>query len=189
MKKVAYDTYYSDENYFGQPYPGLVSFFSEYQPKGHVLDLGCGQGRDALLLGQLGYTVTGVDHSVVGITQLNQHASVKDYAVEGIVGNAYAFPISEQIDVVLLDSMLHFHKIDLKNETTFVNNILNQLREGAVFVNCMLQGTNREQILKNILSDSPYEWETLADTYTEYAEANSTFHLLAVKKRGPVPPD
>ena len=65
MKKVAYDDYYLNKNYFGNPYPGLVDFFRQYQPKGTVLDLGCGQGRDALFLGELGYKAIGLLDSML----------------------------------------------------------------------------------------------------------------------------
>lgn len=108
MKKVAYDDYYKELNYFGNPYPGLIEFFLNYEPKGTVLDLGCGQGRDSLSLGELGYKVLGVDHSTVGINQLNHEAQKRNIDVEGIVGNVYDFPISKDVNVVLLDSMLHF---------------------------------------------------------------------------------
>ena len=56
-----YDKHYQTPNYFGEPYPELLSFFSKYKPKGHVLDLGCGQGRDAIAMARMGYKVTGVD--------------------------------------------------------------------------------------------------------------------------------
>lgn len=45
---VAYDKYYQTANLFGEPYLELIEFFSEYPMKGKVLDLGCGQGRDAI---------------------------------------------------------------------------------------------------------------------------------------------
>jgi hypothetical protein len=41
-----YDKHYRKPEYFGNPYPELVKFFSEYEPKGNLLDLGCGQERD-----------------------------------------------------------------------------------------------------------------------------------------------
>ncbi|GEM05234.1 hypothetical protein HMI01_22220 [Halolactibacillus miurensis] len=182
MKKVAYDGYYQEHNYFGNPYPGLIDFFTSYQPKGMVLDLGCGQGRDSLFIGELGYKVIGIDHSTVGINQLNVEAKKRNINVEGIVDNVYDFPISKDIDIVLLDSMLHFYKNDLDKETAFVNKILTELKEGGVFVNCIFKGDTREKTLKKIIKDSSYEWETLTDVYTEYSEANAEFHLLAIKK-------
>jgi len=182
MKKVAYDDHYKAQNYFGNPYPGLLEFFTNYQPKGVVLDLGCGQGRDALALGELGYKVIGIDHSSVGINQLNKEAGKRKIEVEGIVGNVYDYRISKDVDFVLLDSMLHFYKSDLIKEIEFVNKILTELKTDGVFVNCILKGDAREKTLKTIIKESPYEWEILTDVYTEYSEANAEFHLLAVKK-------
>lgn len=40
---ITYDKYCQTENLFGAPYPELIQFFPEYQRKGKVLDLGCGQ--------------------------------------------------------------------------------------------------------------------------------------------------
>lgn len=183
MKQVAYDEYYEEANYFGNPYPGLIEFFATNKTRGTVLDLGCGQGRDALPLGTLGYKVLGVDHSRVGIEQLNQQATRKQLPVEGIVGDVYTYPISAEIDVVLLDSMLHFYKNDLAKETQFVTKILTELKVGGIFINCLLKGEQRENTLIQINQESPHDWEILIDGYTEYKEANAEFHLFAVRKK------
>lgn len=53
---ATYDKYYQTENLFGDPYPELIEFFANYPKKGKVLDLGCGQGRDAIAIAQLGYS-------------------------------------------------------------------------------------------------------------------------------------
>ena len=77
---VTYDKYYQTENLFGEPYPELIEFFAEYPYKGKLLDLGCGQGRDAIALARLGYSVTGIDNSKVGIQQMNQIGQVEKVA-------------------------------------------------------------------------------------------------------------
>ncbi|WP_062323157.1 hypothetical protein [Halolactibacillus sp. JCM 19043] len=78
--------------------------------------------------------------------------------------------------------MLYFYKNALDKETAFVNEILTELREGGVVVNCILRGDSRERTLKKIIKDSPFEREILTDVYTEYSEANAEFHLRAIKK-------
>lgn len=66
------DKYYQIDNLFGDPYPELLTFFSEFHKKGKVLEFGCGQGRDAIALARIGYSVTRLDNSKGSIDQLNQ---------------------------------------------------------------------------------------------------------------------
>ena len=68
---VGYDKYYQTEDLFGEPYRELIEFYSAILKKGKLLDLGCGQGRDAIPLARMGFDVVGMDNSSVGITQLN----------------------------------------------------------------------------------------------------------------------
>ena len=86
-----YNRHYRQESYFGQPYKGLVDFFEHYTNRNVVIDLGCGQGRDALFLGGIGYRVVGVDISDVGIEQLNKAAKQEKLQVEGVVGDISSF--------------------------------------------------------------------------------------------------
>jgi len=52
----------------GQPFPEFVQFFVDFdQVNASVLDLGCGQGRDALFIARMGHDVLGVDLSPTGI--------------------------------------------------------------------------------------------------------------------------
>ena len=114
-----YDKHYKKPEYFGEAYPELVSFFQQHEPKGHILDLGCGQGRDTLPLGRMGYTVTGADISKAGITQMMEIAERENLNVTGVVIDIYKYPIEDSVDIVLLDSMLHFYPKDKKKETFF----------------------------------------------------------------------
>ena len=88
---VRYDKYYQTENLFGAPYLELIEFFVEYPKKGKVLDLGCGQGRNAIALARIGYSVTGIDSSKVGIEQMNQVGKDDNLDLVGQVGDIYNF--------------------------------------------------------------------------------------------------
>lgn len=182
MTKPIYDKYYKKQNYFGEPYPGLVKFFKEYEPKCNVLDLGCGQGRDALFLGRLGYTVKGVDISKVGLNQMNQIANNETLNVIGEVGDVYTYPVSSEYDLVLLDSMLHFYKNDMEKETNFIKRVASKLKVGGVLCNFMIKGSNRQKHLKGVLKKMDIDWEVLCDNYTDYPESNSQFHMYIIKK-------
>ncbi len=183
MPKNAYDKYYIDGDYFGEPYPGLVEFFKRYEPKGTVLELGCGQGRDALLLGRLSYEVVGVDSSSVGIAQMNQIALKEGLAVKGVVEDMYSYPISDSHDMVLLDSIFHFYSRDRKREKAFLLRILAGLKAGGILCNFMQQGEEREKIYKKILKESDHAMEIIAEEYTDYPDYGSRIHMHIVRKK------
>lgn len=178
----AYDQHYRKEAYFGSPYPGLVSFFEHYPERKTVLDLGCGQGRDALFLGRLGYHVVGVDQSEVGIRQLNATASRENLAVEGIVADLYSYPVTSDFDIVLLDSIVHFYQKDLSRESDLICRIFSEIKPGGILCNVMQKGSKREQHLKALLAQSGKSYEILTDSYIEYPEYQAVFHLFVVKK-------
>lgn len=181
--KTVYDKHYKDKNYFGDPYPGLRDFFKNYDTDLKILDIGCGQGRDAIYLGRLGYQVIGIDISTVGINQLNEKTSQLGLKVQGKVKDVFNFEITHDYDVLLLDSFLHFYKNDIKKETDFVKRLAKELKKGGILFNAMIKGDQREKHLKNVLEQLPIDWEVILDTYTHYKEADAEFHLYALKKK------
>lgn len=181
---TAYDKYYQKEDYFGKPYEGLVSFFKEYDSENSVLDVGCGQGRDAIALAKLGYNVTGIDSSSVGIGQMLESSKREGVELRGIVGDIYSFEFFSEYDIILMDSMLHFYKNDISKETGFVNKILDSMKPNGVLCNCMIKGDKRESLLKKIVRDNPYNFNTLLDDYTEFPEFDARYHILVIIKTG-----
>jgi 2-polyprenyl-3-methyl-5-hydroxy-6-metoxy-1,4-benzoquinol methylase len=181
--KYKYDEYYTEKDLFGKPYDKLIEFFKNLEPKGKVLDLGCGQGRDSIPLERMGYSVVGVDESGLGISQMNDKIKDEDIDVTGIVGDIYSYEITREYDIVLMDSMLHFYKNDEQTERALVARILSSLRLGGVFCNCMLKGNKREKILKEAISESCINYTVLTEQYIEYPEFRSTYHFYAIEKR------
>ena len=52
-----------------------------------AIDLGCGEGRNALWLAMLGWSVTGVDMSVVGVERGRAMADANDVSVDWVVAD------------------------------------------------------------------------------------------------------
>lgn len=107
MPAVKYDTHYrEDAAACGEPFPEFTRFCQAATP-GSVLDLGCGQGRDALPFARAGHRVVGVDVSAVGVGQMLAVARNEELEVEGVVADIVSYSTEETFDVVILDRVLH----------------------------------------------------------------------------------
>ncbi len=149
---VEYDKYYQTENLFGQPYPELIRFYAEIEKKGRLLDLGCGQGRDAIALAKLGFEVTGIDHSKVGIQQLNTISEQGSLPLIGLVEDIYNYQDFDQFDFILLNSMFHFNKKDKEKEVNFLNRLLQQVKTNALITICIQKKRQKTDVLNSIIS-------------------------------------
>ena len=80
------DKEYWDKKFMGRedkpldPEPALVDNLS-YFKKGSVLDIACGDGRNALFFLENGFSVTGVDFSAKALARLELFAKRSDYLV------------------------------------------------------------------------------------------------------------
>lgn len=182
MEKTTYDSHYQTPEYFGKPYPELVDFFKKLNKNQTILDMGCGQGRDLFFLAELGFNMIGIDNSKVGIEQIRKRALKLNLNITVNVADIYNYIIPPEVDIVLMDSMLHFYKNDIESETALVNSILKQLKNGGIFCNCLIKGKKREKILKDIIEKSNFDWTKIHEDYIKYPENNSEYHLLVIKK-------
>ena len=163
-----YNKYYETKDLFGEPYPELIDFFKLYEPKSKLIDLGCGQGRDAISLARLGYNVTGIDNSKVGVDQMTSISEKEGLVVTGLVGDIYSFDRYQDFDIVLLDSMFHFEKHDLKRETELIDKIAKRINKNGLICICIQDTGKKVRILKNTIDNSGIDYEILNDSALTY---------------------
>lgn len=174
-----YNTYYKKESYFGEAYPELIEYFKSLPKSYHILDIGCGQGRDAIALTTLGFTVTGIDASSLGISQLQERAKALNLHITTEVADMYTYDITH-FDVLLLDSMFHFYKNDMKTETKFFHSLVDRLKMNGYIVLAMQYNKARVSYLKGLIKKRNLSIELERDiTYKEY---NSKYILFSLKK-------
>ncbi|UWQ13803.1 class I SAM-dependent methyltransferase [Aliiroseovarius sp. M344] len=108
---MAYDydkLYRETHDALGKPTAVFVEFFDRYENKrARILDVGCGQGRDALFIARHGHSVVGVDISPSGIRDLNASAKQENLDVQGVVADIEAYVPEGDFDVILIDRTLH----------------------------------------------------------------------------------
>lgn len=93
MVKNYEEIYRKSELYWGAKPSDLVRRFAELAPAGAALDLGMGEGRDALYLAGLGFSVTGVESAQSGVAKCLGIASKKNLSIKAIAADARSFPI------------------------------------------------------------------------------------------------
>lgn len=163
-----YDKYYATENLFGEPYHELIDFFEHYEPKGKMIDVGCGQGRDSIPLARLGYDVTGIDNSKIGIDQMIKNSDTDNLNIAGLVGDIYAYDSYQDFDIVLLDSMFHFEKRDKQRETGLIDKIAKRIKNNAVICICIQDTGSKLKILKDTIINTNLEFDILNDSTLMY---------------------
>lgn len=108
-----YEKIYREQRHaLGEPTKEFVGFFEQLPSPMRILDVGCGQGRDALFIARLGHQVVGVDLSSSGITQLREDAEHEGLDIEGIVANVVEYEPDGLFNIVLFDRTLHMLPID-----------------------------------------------------------------------------
>lgn len=109
-----YEEFYKNNPHgLGKPFQEYVDFFNAYpKDKANVLDLGAGQGRDALFIARLGHAVTAVDMSKSGIDQLLDDAKKEGINITGVVEDIKRFAPQTSFDVIIIDRTLHMLEVE-----------------------------------------------------------------------------
>ena len=186
-----YDKHYRQENLFGQPYPEFVAFMDAWEPKGTVLDVGCGQGRDALFLAELGYEVTGIDASQLGISQMLAAAKTRQLKLTGIVADFFSYEFNQHYDVIVLDSILHFQKKDLQKELALLQTLTARLNCDGLICLFIHQSRAKERQLKQFFANNCPRWPILAAQHIDYTykepetgfQSTSQFYMFFVQNK------
>lgn len=78
--------------------------------KGRVLDIGVGEGRNALYLAERGFEVVGIDILDVAVEKFLKIAKEKRLDVEGEVIDARGYEPEGEYDVIICTATMHYFK-------------------------------------------------------------------------------
>jgi len=145
----------------GPPFPEILSFFDRFggfQVK--VLDLGCGQGRDALPIARMGHSVFGVDISKTGIAQMLEAAKRESLQVEAEVADISEYNILEKYEVVILDRVLHMLDDDVQR-LMVLDKSINATSHGGFII--IADTPKHLEIIRSYFDNRTREWEKIKD--------------------------
>lgn len=106
-----------DARAFGPPSTEILELIPRLPRRASVLDLGCGDGRNALPLARAGFEVTAIDRSRSGVSRLAATASVEDLEVRAVVTDLASFEPRHRYDLVLAHGVLHLLPSDVCERT------------------------------------------------------------------------
>jgi 2-polyprenyl-3-methyl-5-hydroxy-6-metoxy-1,4-benzoquinol methylase len=114
--------YQKEANACGEPFIEFIDFFEHLNDSNlRVLDLACGQGRDAIFIAEKGHFVLGIDLSKTGIQQIPQQAKKNNLNIIGKVADALNFVPQEKFDIIVIDRLLHMFKSDMERQSVLEN--------------------------------------------------------------------
>ena len=100
-------------------------------PPGHVLDLACGEGHNAIWLAEQGWQVTAVDFSIVGVETGKRIANRRSVRVDWIVDNATTWQAPAGTMDLAIVLYLHTDAVD---RAAWMAHTLDALKSGGALV-------------------------------------------------------
>lgn len=94
----------------GKPSQAVVDAAARIKLPAKALDLGCGEGRNALFLAGLGFETSAADISVSGIQKLNTVAGELHLVVDAIVCDMRRYEFKKSFDLIVCVGCLHLIK-------------------------------------------------------------------------------
>ena len=114
--RTQYEKFYrSDEYYWGtEPADFLDRLIALKPPRPgmKILDIGCGEGKDAVYMAKKGYTVTAFDLTDSGIVKTKRLAEENRVRIKAYVDDINTFETDERFDIIYSSGTLQYLQKD-----------------------------------------------------------------------------
>jgi len=97
-------------------YSELMEKVLELKKSGKVIDLGCGEGQNAVFLAKNGFDVLAIDNLQLSVYKTSRLGYLNDVFVNAVMKDIRNFRTSEKYDVIICLGVLHFLKKDEAKE-------------------------------------------------------------------------
>jgi tellurite methyltransferase len=115
-----YDKQYNQEEYYwGKKPSALCHKILEMMPPEKplkVLDVGCGEGRNAVFFAKNGYEVTAFDLSPQGVEKTKLYADEIGVKIKAFQANLIKFRLEEKFDIIFSIAALHYIPLKARKE-------------------------------------------------------------------------
>ena len=126
----------------GKPSDDIIAAASILHKGSTALDLGCGEGRNAIYLAGIGFNTSAVDISNVGINKLNTVASEMGLSIKSSVCDIREYVFERSFDLIASHGCLHL--VERKDWQKVLNNIKKNTVPGGLNVICVFTNEKLE---------------------------------------------
>lgn len=119
-KKTIYSEVYKDDDFYWglQPNELCYDVLKLYPPNGHVklLEIGCGEGKDALFFARNGYDVTAFDIAHSAIDKVYRLADRYRVFIKAFRADIKEYRLEDDFDIIYSSRSLHHMRPDFRKE-------------------------------------------------------------------------
>jgi tellurite methyltransferase len=131
---MSYEEKYKGKvNYFGIKPASLclkVISMMPFDKRVKLLDIGCGEGRNAIFFARNGYEVTAFDSAMAGVENTKRNADQAGVQVNVFKADINEYRLEEKFDVIFSIGALHYIRPELKKE--ILDNYRNFTNDGGL---------------------------------------------------------
>jgi tellurite methyltransferase len=121
-KKSSYDQVYADQEFYWGKKPSamcdrlveIIQPGADFRPR--LLDLGCGEGRNAVFFAQHGFEVIGLDLSLPGLEKTRRYAGEAGVYVETIHADIVDYELEDTYDIIFSTGTLHYLPPEVRSQ-------------------------------------------------------------------------
>ena len=122
-KENPYDQKYAGQEYYWGKKPSamcdrvieIIRPSSDFHPK--LLDLGCGEGRNAVYFAKHGFVVFGLDVSLPGLEKTRRYAEEVGVHVETIHADIINYELEDTYDVIFSTGTLQYLPPEVRSQS------------------------------------------------------------------------
>lgn len=135
MSTVYNQRYDKSELYWGDKPSSMAFRILESKPPTsqlHLLDVGCGEGKDAIFFARNGYQISAFDAAEVGIAKAQEVSSSLNLEIDFQVADINEYQPQETFDVVFSSGVLQYLRPNLRKP--FIDSLKNKTTANGIHV-------------------------------------------------------